>query len=162
MTDIAAWDADAVLLRGAVSSDAANGSVVVLRCGVGAGAAIPAPVHSEDEIYRWMQSVLIPHCEVWIAEAPDAAMLALLVLDEDWIDQLYVRAEAAGSGIGSRLIELAKTRRPDGLQLRTFASNPGAQRFYERHGFVAVERSTGEANEEKQPDIRYVWTPAAA
>lgn len=162
MTDIAAWDADAVLLRRADSTDAANATDVLLRSRLAAAGSIPAPVHSEDEIYRWMQSVLIPHCEVWIAEVPDAAALALLVLDEDWIDQLYVRAEAAGLGIGSRLIELAKSRRPDGLQLRTFASNSGSQRFYERHGFVAVERSAGRANEEKQPDIRYVWTPAAA
>jgi len=161
MTDTTRWDVDAAILRRADTADAANATDVLLGSRLAAAGSIPAPVHSDDEIYRWMQSVLIPHCEVWIAEAPDKSTLALLVLDEDWIDQLYVRAEAAGLGIGSRLIELAKTRRPDGLQLRTFASNPGSQRFYERHGFVAVERSAGQANEEKQPDIRYVWTPAA-
>lgn len=162
MTDTAAWDADAVILRRADTADAANAADVLIRSRLAAAGSIPAPVHSEDEIYDWMQSVLIPHCEVWLAEAPDDTTLALLVLDDDWIDQLYVRAEAAGLGIGSRLVELAKTLRPNGLQLRTFASNPGSQRFYERHGFVAAERSLGTANEEKQPDIRYVWIPPAA
>jgi ribosomal protein S18 acetylase RimI-like enzyme len=162
MTDTADWDADAVILRRANATDAANAADVLIRSRSAAVGAIPALAHSEEDIYNWMQSVLIPHCEVWIAEAPDETMLALLVLDEDWIDQLYVRIEAAGLGIGSRLIDLAKKLRPNGLQLRTFASNPGSQRFYERHGFVEAERNTNAAHEGKRPDIRYVWIPAAA
>lgn len=162
MTDTAAWDAGAVILRRADSTDAADAADVLIRSRSAAVGAIPAPVRSEEEIYNWMQSVLIPHCEVWIAETPDETMLAVLVLDDDWIDQLYVRIEAAGFGIGSRLINLAKKLRPNGLQLRTFASNPGSQRFYERHGFVAAERNTNPAHEGKRPDIRYVWVPPAA
>jgi hypothetical protein len=42
----------------------------------------------------------------------------------------------------------------------TFASNLGAQRYYERHGFVAVERTDGRDNEERAPDIRYVYATA--
>jgi hypothetical protein len=34
-----------------------------------------------------------------------------------------------------------------------------AQRFYERHRFIAVERTDGSGNEEREPDIRYVWRP---
>ena len=65
-----------------------------------------------------------------------------------------------GLGIGSQLVDLAKRVRPDGLQLWTFASNMGAQRFYERHGFVAVRRTDGRENEERAPDILYVWGEA--
>lgn len=162
MTDTAAWDADAVILRRANTTDAANAADVLIRSRSAAAGTIPALVHSEEDIYNWMQSVLIPHCEVWIAEALDETALALLVLDEDWIDQLYVRIEAAGLGIGSRLIDLAKKLRPNGLQLRTFVSNPGSHRFYERHGFVEVERNTNPVHEEKRSDIRYVWAPTAA
>ena len=57
----------------------------------------------------------------------------------------------------SHVVELAKRARPDGLQLWTFASNVGAQRFYERHGFVAIRRTDGRDNEEGAPDILYVW-----
>jgi len=35
--------------------------------------------------------------------------------------------------------------------------NGPAQRLYERHGFVAVERTDGAGNEECEPDVRYVW-----
>jgi hypothetical protein len=53
---------------------------------------------------------------------------------------------------------LAKSRSPQGLQLWTFASIVGAQRFYERHGFVIAETTDGSGNEENQPDLRLVWS----
>jgi ribosomal protein S18 acetylase RimI-like enzyme len=56
-------------------------------------------------------------------------------------------------------MSLAKRRRPDGLALWTFQVNVAAQRFYERHGFIAVERTDGLRNEEREPDVRYVWQP---
>jgi len=80
---------------------------------------------------------------------------AVLVLDHDWVDQLYVDPGCTGQGLGSRLIEFAKSRRPAGLQLWTFATNTKAQKFYLRHGFVAAD--TGSANEENAPAIRFVW-----
>ncbi|CAA9412428.1 MAG: hypothetical protein AVDCRST_MAG35-1509, partial [uncultured Quadrisphaera sp.] len=46
-----------------------------------------------------------------------------------------------------------------GLALWTFASNVAAQRFYERHGFVAGDRTDGSGNEERAPDVRYAWRP---
>lgn len=162
MSDSAASTTDTIILRRAGDTDAVAAAEVLIRSREAALGAIPASVHSDEEIMRWVQTGLIPHCDVWIAESGDRRTLALLVLDEDWIDQLYVRPDAAGLGIGSRLIELAKEQRPDGLQLRTFATNPGAQRFYERHGFVVAEQTEGNANEEKQPDLRYVWLGATA
>jgi len=45
--------------------------------------------------------------------------------------------------------------------LWTFVSNVRAQRFYERHGFTVAERTDGSGNEEKAPDLRYVWRPPA-
>jgi predicted N-acetyltransferase YhbS len=60
-------------------------------------------------------------------------------------------------GIGSQLVRLTQARRPAGLELWTFQVNDGARRFYERHGFRAVELTDGAGNEERQPDVRYVW-----
>jgi len=47
-----------------------------------------------------------------------------------------------------------KCRHP-GLQLWTFQANREARRFYERHGFTAVEETDGTTNEERLPDMRY-------
>lgn len=80
-----------------------------------------------------------------------------MVLADEWLDQLYVDPDHTGSGVGSKLLEAAKSARNGGLQLWTFESNSRAQRFYERHGFVAIERTDGSGNEERAPDIRYVW-----
>ena len=64
-------------------------------------------------------------------------------------------------GLGSRLVELARQRRPDGLALWVFASNTGAVRFYERHGFAVVGGTDGD-NEEGAPDLRMVWPAVSA
>jgi GNAT superfamily N-acetyltransferase len=82
------------------------------------------------------------------------------VLGDEELDQLYVDPPWRGHGIGDRLVELAKQRRATGLELWTFQVNAPARRFYERHGFVEAERTDGTRNEEREPDVRYVWHPA--
>jgi GNAT superfamily N-acetyltransferase len=99
---------------------------------------------------------LLPETETWVAEL-DGAVVAFCSLREGWLEQLYVAPGHTGGGIGSRLIVLAKERQPAGLQLWTFQVNTGARRFYERHGFRAVEITDGAGNEERQPDVRYAW-----
>jgi GNAT superfamily N-acetyltransferase len=63
-------------------------------------------------------------------------VLGILVLEGQWLHQLYVEPTTTGRGIGAGLVTLAQRERPDGLRLWTFAANTAAQRFYERHGFV--------------------------
>jgi hypothetical protein len=45
------------------------------------------------------------------------------------------------------------------LQLWTFASNLAARHFYEQRGFTATEQTDGADNEERAPDVHYVWAP---
>ena len=117
--------------------------------------SIPAPVHRDDDVRRWFADVVVPtgHTRVLVA---DSSVVALLVLDDGTIDQLYVDPAYHGIGLGSQLVELAKSEHPAGLDLWTFQTNVGARRFYERHGFVAVETTDGD-NEEGEPDARYHW-----
>lgn len=149
---------DSATLRRAEPEDARVVADVLIRSRQAAAGAIPAAVHSDVEVRQWIRAVVIPEREVWLMEDTDSRPLAVLVLDEDWVDQLYVDPAFTGRGWGSRLIELAKSRRPGGLQLWTFATNTGAQRFYLRHGFAVAETTDGSGNEEKAPDIRFVWT----
>ena len=86
-------------------------------------------------------------------------VIGLLALGESWLEQLYLALEWRGRGVGDQLEALAKQRRPEGLKLWTFQVNTPAQRFYERHGFVEAERTDGRGNEEREPDVRYVWQP---
>ncbi len=117
------------------------------------------PAHPDGQVRAWIRTVLIPTEEVWVAIAPGGAVVALMALTPGMLDQLYVAPGWTGRGIGSRLLGLAKARRPDGLDLYTFQVNSGARRFYERHGFVEISRGDGSGNEEGQPDVGYAWRP---
>ena len=112
--------------------------------------------HTDDECRGWIRDDLIPTKETWVAVADDR-VVAMLVVAPGWIEQLYVDPAQHRRGIGSRLVDLAKERSPQGLTLWTFQVNDRARRFYERHGFVAVELTDGSGNEERQPDVRYEW-----
>jgi ribosomal protein S18 acetylase RimI-like enzyme len=118
--------------------------------------AIPAPVHSDNSIREWYAREVLPNREVWVVEG-DESVVAMMVLKDEWLDALYVDPTRTGQGIGSLLVDLAKERRPDGIDLWAFQSNVRALRFYERHGFVEIESTDGD-NEEGAPDVHYRWT----
>jgi GNAT superfamily N-acetyltransferase len=117
--------------------------------------AIPPPVHLAADVRAWFAEVVMPTKEVWLIEEADIPV-ALLVLNGDRIDQLYVEPDHADRGFGSRLLVFAKELRPAGLDLWTFQRNHGARLFYERHGFEAVGMTVGD-NEEDAPDVHYRW-----
>jgi GNAT superfamily N-acetyltransferase len=115
------------------------------------------PAHPDAEVREWVRTGLLPSTDTWVADI-DSAVVGFLSLRDASVEQLYVRQPWTGRGIGARLLTLAKERRPDGLELWTFQVNVGARRFYERHGFAVAEMTDGAANQERQPDVRYVWT----
>ena len=151
-----------VIIRRARSSDAPAVAELYLRARRAGSAAgtIPPPVHSDDETRRWVAHVVIPTLECWLAERTSGEVVGMLVLDAEWIDQLYVDPDITRAGIGAELIDAAKGERPDGLRLWTFLPNVDAQRFYRRHGFTEVERTDGRRNEERAPDVQYAWEPS--
>ena len=114
----------------------------------------------DQDVRGWFATVVLPSRGVWVVDVDDA-IVALLVLEDEWVDQLYVDPDWTGRGLGTRLLAVAKAQRPAGLHLWAFQSNTGARRFYERHGFTAVAMTDGD-NEERAPDVRYRWSGASA
>ncbi len=147
-----------VVLRQARDEEADILAGLWLRARAAAAPAIPPAVHSDVEVRAWFADVVLPTRKVWLAQDSDGAVLGLLVLDGAILDQLYVDPARTGRGIGSRLLDLARSRRPGGLSLWTFQANAGARRFYERHGLRPVAETGGD-NEEGTPDVRYRWEP---
>ena len=145
-------------IRRAVPAEAGTLAGLWLRSRAASVPSIPPTVHSEVDVHRWFEEVVLPSHDVWTVDRRGEA-IALLVLRHEWIDQLYVDPGSTGEGIGSTLLEQAKGCSPDGLKLWTFQSNMNARRFYERHGFVVVASTTGD-NEEGAPDVCYEWRPA--
>ena len=148
-------------IRAASAADAPAVAELLLRARRAAVPAIPPLVHDDDDVRRWTGEVLLASREVWLADEQDGTLVGVLALAGDQVDQLYLEPTHTGRGIGALLLEHAKTRRPDGLDLWAFQSNTGARRFYERHGFVAVATTDGD-NEEGAPDVRYRWRTVRA
>ena len=147
----------AVVIRRATTSDASATADVYLRS---FGAALPTVVRprSDDEVHAYIRDVVVPSRETWVAVAEEQ-VVGLMVVAGDLLSQLYLDPDWRGRGIGDRFVALAKERSPQGLSLWTFQVNKPAHRFYERHGFVEAERTDGSGNEEREPDVRYVWRP---
>ncbi|WP_411092389.1 GNAT family N-acetyltransferase [Streptomyces sp. 049-1] len=150
--------AGAVVLRRAWPADARAATGVWLRS---FAAALPTVVRprTDDEVRWYFRHVVVERHEAWVAEETGGAVAGVMVLEGEELSQLYLAPERRGSGLGDRFVALAKERRPAGLELWTFQVNAPAHRFYERHGFTAVERTDGARNEEREPDVRYVWRP---
>lgn len=146
-----------MLMRRARQDEAGEIASLWLRSRSASAPRIPSPVHTDDGVRAFFEHVVLPRREVWIAE-DGSSVVAVLVLEDEWVDQLYVEPGRTGQGVGQQLIDCAKQQRPSGLKLWTFAANIGARRFYERHGFVIVGATPGD-NEEGAPDVCYQWQP---
>jgi len=147
---------DDLLVRPLEPSDTGEAAALWWRSRHADGAQLPPAIHTAEQVATWFADVLLPDGQTWLA-LDDGRIVAVLTLDGDDLDQLYVAPDAAGQGIGSALVDLAKDLRPGGLALWTFQSNTRAQAFYSRHGFQEVRRTDGAANEELAPDVRMVW-----
>ena len=115
--------------------------------------------HTDEQVREWIRDELLPAGVTWVALDADGTVVALMAVKPGDLDHLYVRPDLLGQGIGRRLLDVAKAESPDGLTLYTFQVNARARRFYERNGFVAEWFGDGSTNEERQPDVRYVWQP---
>ena len=115
-------------------------------------------MHSAEEDRAFVRSLILEK-DVWVAER-DARVIGLACWHDGWLEQLYVDPAHHDGGAGTALLARVMREHPEGFQLWTFQANAGARRFYERHGFRAVEFTDGSRNEERQPDVRYVWRPA--
>ena len=81
----------------------------------------------------------------------------MLILKGNSIEHLYVDPDWFAQGLGFALLEWAKSGHPETLELWTFESNIGAQRFYERHAFGAVGRTTGDSEEGAPVSHTSLW-----
>jgi ribosomal protein S18 acetylase RimI-like enzyme len=113
-------------------------------------------IHSFNNHLNFLQSVLIKENKVFLAvDKPSETVVGLLAINGSRLNQLYIHNDYQKTGIGSRLLNLAKELSPGKLELFTFEVNNNARAFYEKHGFKIVGR--GFENEENLPDIKYEW-----
>lgn len=150
----------ALVIRRAREDEGAALADLYLRVRRDNAESIPPVAHTEESVREWWSVVLPRRDEIWVAERAGETVGVLALRRPDWLDQLYVVGPASRRGVGSALLEVARRELGGQLQLWTFQANAGARRFYERHGFVAVEQTDGD-NEEGAPDVRYLLAAPA-
>lgn len=150
-----------VLLRAATEADLPAIAEVHLASRAGAGSAFPPAVHTDDEARAWVAGWDLAAYDVCVAVL-DGEVAGYSRATSTWLDDLYVSPQAQGRGVGTALLGRVLAAHPDGVGLWVFESNRPARDFYARHGFVALERTDGSANEEQAPDIKLVHPGADA
>ena len=112
--------------------------------------------HSAAEQLAFLTEVLAQRAIIDVAiDHASNRVAGFMAQAGDSIEQLYLHPDYQRRGLGSRFVEIAKSRSPERLHLYTFQRNLPAQVFYLRHGFREVGR--GVAADEGLPDIEYVW-----
>ncbi|MDQ6687471.1 MAG: GNAT family N-acetyltransferase [Actinomycetota bacterium] len=145
---------DEVRVRQGASTDLAAVAELYISTRKAAVPAMPAPVHDEESIRRWIAG-LGERCELWVAETEE--IVGFAALSAVCLEDLYVGPLHQRSGVGSMLLDIAKVQRPAGFGLWVFASNHSAREFYRRHGLVELEHTDGSGNEERSPDVHMAW-----
>src|SRR6185295_10166077 len=69
--------------------------------------SIPAGVHDDEDVRGYFASHIVEDCELWVAEEA-GALAGILVLEGEWVQQLYIDPDRTGRGLGSRLLAVAR------------------------------------------------------
>jgi putative acetyltransferase len=113
-------------------------------------------LHTVAEDRRFIEDVILRKYQVTVAE--DASgLVSFLALGGEEIRLLYTRPNRIGTGAGTLLIEAAKASGVSALELWCFQTNAPARRFYEARGFRAIRFADGADNEERAPDLLFLW-----
>lgn len=118
-------------------------------------------LHTAQERRLFIETQIFATCAVTVAER-SGRIASFLARRAEEIRLLYTHPDDIGRGAGGLLMAGAQDearRAGHELALWCFQQNTRARRFYEARGFVAVAFTDGASNEERTPDMRYVWRP---
>ncbi len=112
-------------------------------------------LHTYEETRWWMEHIVLKTTDVIVAISAGSPV-GFAALRDNHLEHLYVSLEAQGKGVGSQLLQSAKTAAGGTLSLYVFQKNDRARHFYEKHGFHCAALSDGSFNEEGEPDAIYL------
>ena len=117
--------------------------------------AVIADPHPLVEQRDYLLSNVVPNNEIRLALLR-GRIVGFVAATTTSIAQLYVEVESQRQGIGTMMLNWAKSQSEGSLWLYTFECNRTAQSFYEQHGFEIVERGFEESWQ--LADIKYQWS----
>jgi len=114
-------------------------------------------LHNAQEDLEYF-SKTVENENVIVAQSGDK-VVGFCSYKDNWLNHLYVSPEYQGKGVGTALLNDAKTHNSE-LRLWVFQKNTKAIDFYKRNGFELLLTTDGLGNEEHEPDAQYVWYQA--
>ena len=141
-------------LRLATPDDAARIAEIHRRARIQAMPWLPI-VHTPEEDFDYFSNTVLRSQTVRVA-IQNNTVVGFSAFAEGWLNHLYVHPRFWKSGYGKLLLHSAQEDNRS-LQLWTFQKNHTAREFYRRFGFTEVEKTDGQENEEKTPDVRMTW-----
>jgi len=106
---------------------------------------------------RWRKE-LVPVVQIVLAEQ-NGVLIGFVTIDPKtmYLDQIVVAPEAWGSGAALALLDEAKRRSPNGVDLLVNKDNARAIRFYEKHGFAYAGEDKNPVS--GRPVNKMAWRP---
>ena len=121
----------------------------------GVGVIDPNPIAKQMQYFN---DTVLPENDVSVA-LRNGQLLGFVACNAESVAQLHVRVGHHRQGIGTQLLDLAKTQSSGSLWLYTFAKNRVARCFYEHHGFSNI--AEGFEPVWQLADVKYAWARAA-
>lgn len=138
----------------------ASPEVVIRSARIGDGAAafditrqsvegLAGDFYTEQQIKGWMGTrtpefyeALIARGRMFVAEREDGTVVAFVDTVPGEVTRMFILPEAAGQGLGSRLLALGIENASEGFSgLVKVEATLNAVRFYEKHGFVILHHA---------------------
>lgn len=95
-----------------------------------------------------MKNKYIPMSETYSA-ADGEKILGFISLIDEYLAAVFIRPEFQSKGIGSALLNHAKTLR-NALQLKVFSKNKKSIEFYKKEGFTVISELKDEETKENE------------
>jgi ribosomal protein S18 acetylase RimI-like enzyme len=129
--------------------------IVMWRASFEAGVGVVDP-HPIADQRRYFVDEVLPRNAVRVAFV-SGELAGFVAASRESVAQLYVRVGLQQQGVGTRLLDWAKSNSGGSLWLYTFARNGVARAFYEKNGFAAVAH--GFEPFWQLEDVKYEWAP---
>ena len=150
-----------VLLRRAEPEDAEAIADLYGAARVAAEPMMPPAMHTSAEDRAWFAARLAADShEAWVAEQ-EGELLGYALFTERWLDHLFLRPDVTGQGIGTVLLDLVKSLRPDGFCLWVFESNTRRPPLLRAAtAWSSSSAPTARATRSRSPDVKMAWPGA--
>lgn len=113
---------------------------------------IPAEYWIENRTL--MEEKYLPNAEVYVAEDKDG-ILGFIALINNHVASIFVDNEKQGKGIGSSLLNYAKTLRTE-LTLNVYQKNEKSVHFYNSKSFTILSETIDESTNEKEFAMKWI------